>query len=240
MSFPIGAYVALADALGAENICDDPAVTSGYSYMWLIYSTHAQSGRYRPAAVVLPRSTQDVQTIIKIANRYKFNYIPVGTNLLPPTIPARADTIIIDPKRMDSIVEIDTQNMYAVVEPYVTYAQLQAEAMKHGLTITIAEAGAQVSVVANNMFQGMGGTGHKFGYNRGVLGCDWVLPNGDFCISARAAMPGRLVLGRLRRHEPEGAVAGRFRPLRRHGHGYPHGGKTVPLSGPSDLPGEGC
>ena len=147
--------------------------------MWLIYSTHAQSGRYRPAAVVLPRSTQDVQTIIKIANRYKFNYIPVGTNLLPPTIPARADTIIIDPKRMDSIVEIDTQNMYAVVEPYVTYAQLQAEAMKHGLTITVAEAGAQVSVVANNMFQGMGGTGHKFGYNRGVLGCDWVLPNGD-------------------------------------------------------------
>jgi len=179
MGLPQGAYQALADALGAENICDDPAVTSGYSYMWLIYSTHAQSGRYRPAAVVLPRTTQDVQTIIKIANRYKFNYIPVGTNLLPPTIPARADTIIIDPKRMDSIIEIDTQNMYAVVEPYVTYEQLQAETMKHGLTITIAEAGAQVSVIANNMFQGMGGTGHKFGYNRGVLGCDWVLPNGD-------------------------------------------------------------
>ena len=88
MALPQGAYQALADALGAENICDDPAVTSGYSYMWLIYSTHAQSGRYRPAAVVLPRSTQDVQTIIKIANRFKFNYIPVGTNLLPPTIPA--------------------------------------------------------------------------------------------------------------------------------------------------------
>jgi glycolate oxidase len=34
-------------------------------------------------------------------------------------------------------------------------------------------------VVANNLFQGMGGTGHKFGYNRGILGCDWVLPNGE-------------------------------------------------------------
>jgi glycolate oxidase len=110
--------------------------------------------------VVLPANTRDVQTIIQIANRYRFNYIPVGTNLLPPTIPARPDTVIIDPKRMNSIVEINEKNMYAVVEPYVTYAQLQAEAMKRGLTITVAEAGAQVSVVANNMFQGMGGTGH--------------------------------------------------------------------------------
>jgi len=179
MSLPKGAYQALEDALGTENVCDDPAVTSAYSYMWLLHSTHAQSGRYRPAAVVLPGSTEDVQTIIKIANRYKFNYIPVGTNLLPPTIPTRPDTIIIDPKRMDRIVEIDEKNMFAVVEPYVTYAQLQAETMRLGLTLTVAEAGAQVSVLANNMFQGMGGTGHKFGYNRGVLACDWVLPTGE-------------------------------------------------------------
>lgn len=179
MSLPYGAFKALEDALGPGNVCDDPAVTTAYSYMWLLYSTHAQSGRYRPAAVVLPGSTEDVQSIIKIANRYKFHYIPVGTNLLPPTIPVRPDTIIIDPKRMDRIIEIDEQNMYAVVEPYVTYAQLQSETMQKGLTITVAEAGAQVSVVANNMFQGMGGTGHKFGYNRGILGCDWVLPNGE-------------------------------------------------------------
>ncbi|MCX5896519.1 MAG: FAD-dependent oxidoreductase, partial [Proteobacteria bacterium] len=138
MSLPKGAYQAMADALGPEYVCDEPAVTSAYSYMWLIYSTHAQSGRYRPAAVALPGSTEDVQTIIKIANRYKFNYIPVGTNLLPPTIPVRPDTVIIDPKRMDKIIEIDQKNMYAVVQPYVTYAQLQAEEMKLGLTITVA------------------------------------------------------------------------------------------------------
>ena len=187
MSLPKGAYQALESALGPENVCDDPGVTCAYSYMWLLYSTHAQSGRYRPAAVALPGSTEDVQTIIKIANRYKFNYIPVGTNLLPPTIPVRPDTVVIDPKRMNRILEIDEKNMFAVVEPYVTYAQLQAETMKRGLTITVAEAGAQVSVLANNMFQGMGGTGHKFGYNRGVLGCDWVLPTGELLkIGSRA------------------------------------------------------
>jgi glycolate oxidase len=179
MSLPKGAYQALEDALGSDNVCDDPGITCAYSYMWLLYSTHVQSGRYRPAAVVLPRSTDDVQTIIKIANRYKFNYIPVGTNFLPPTIPIRPDTIVIDPKWMNNIIEIDEKNMYAVVEPYVTYAQLQADAMKIGLTLTTPEAGSQVSVLANNLFQGMGGTGHKFGYNRGMLACDWVLPNGE-------------------------------------------------------------
>lgn len=179
MSLPKGAYRVLEDALGAENVCDDPGVTCAYSYMWLLYSTHVQSGRYRPAAVALPGSTEDVQTIIRIANRYGFNYIPVGTNLLPPTIPVHANTVIIDPKRMDRILDVNEKSMYAVVEPYVTYSQLQAEVMKKGLTITVAEAGAQVSVVANNMFQGMGGTGHKFGYNRGALACDWVLPTGE-------------------------------------------------------------
>jgi len=47
MSLPKGAYEALEDALGSDHVCDDPAVTSAYSYMWLLYSTHAQSGRYR-------------------------------------------------------------------------------------------------------------------------------------------------------------------------------------------------
>ena len=86
MSLPKGAYEALENALGPENVCDDPGVTCAYSYMWLLYSTHAQSGRYRPAAVALPKNTDDVQTIIKIANRYKFNYIPVSyTHLTLPT-----------------------------------------------------------------------------------------------------------------------------------------------------------
>ncbi|MEI6126194.1 MAG: FAD-binding oxidoreductase [Pseudomonadota bacterium] len=179
MSLPPGAYQALADALGPEHVCDDPAVTGAYSYMWLVYTTHAQSGRYLPAAVVLPGTTEDIQTIIKIANRYSFSYIPVGTNLIPPAIPVQPHTIIIDPKRMNSILAIDEQNMYAVVQPYVTYAQLQAETMKEGLTLSTPEAGSQVSVLANNLSFGLGGASHKFGFNRGVLGCDWVLPSGE-------------------------------------------------------------
>jgi glycolate oxidase len=98
---------------------------------------------------------------------------------MPTSIPVRPDTVIIDPKRMNRIIELDEKNMYVVVEPYITYAQLQAEVHQVGLTITSPEAGSQVSVLANNLLAGMGGTGHKFSYNRGILACTWVLPNGD-------------------------------------------------------------
>ena len=58
MSLPKGAYEALEDVLGKENINDDPALTSAYSYMWLLQATHAQSGRYRPAVIVMPEITE--------------------------------------------------------------------------------------------------------------------------------------------------------------------------------------
>ena len=130
--------------------------------------------------------------------------------------------------------------MYAVVQPYVTYAQLQAEVMKLGLTITVAEAGSQVSVVANNMFQGMGGTGHKFGYNRGVLGCDWILPNGDLLhLGSRGNAGGEWFWGDCAGMNLKGLAARRLRALRRAGHGYGHGGQALPLSGPAGVSGEG-
>ena len=50
--------------------------------------------------------------------------------------------IFYDLRRMNHIIEINEKNMYAVVEPYVITAELQAELMKRGLTLCIKEPGA--------------------------------------------------------------------------------------------------
>ena len=50
--------------------------------------------------------------------------------------------MIIDCKRMGTIHEIDEKNMYAVIEPLCTLAQVQAEAYKRGLYIGSPEASA--------------------------------------------------------------------------------------------------
>jgi hypothetical protein len=97
---------------------------------------------------------------------------------------------IISPHRMNKI-EIDEKNMYAIIEPYVTHAQLHAEAMKRGLTMGIPEAGAQSSSLANHIYAGFHGTGYRTGYtNHNILATEWVLPNGEILRTGSLAIPG--------------------------------------------------
>ncbi|MEW6141834.1 MAG: FAD-binding protein [Chloroflexota bacterium] len=117
---------------------------------------------------------------MRLANRFKFPVCAAVTALWFLTIaPARPYWCHIDLRRMDRL-EIDKKNMYAVIEPGVTHAQLQAEAMKVGLINGTPEAGAQTSSLANHVFAGMQGTAHRTGYApRNILSLEWVLPTGE-------------------------------------------------------------
>ena len=85
---------------------------------------------------MLPAGTKETQAVVKICNRLKVPFLPVRSNQWSLTsAPKRAETVIIDPKRMGRIIEIDEKIMYAVIEPLTTLAQLHAEANKRGLYI---------------------------------------------------------------------------------------------------------
>ena len=138
MAFSDIAFRALQDVLGEENVTNDPVVCQAYSRVQWLPSGVLQRERcgldMRPACVVMPGSTEEVQAIIKLANRYKFPFIPRGSGFTFSAFPTQAGTIVIDPKRMNRIIELNEQDMYAVIEPYVSFVGLQAEAMKAGLT----------------------------------------------------------------------------------------------------------
>jgi len=88
-------------------------------------------------------------------------------------------------------IEIDEKNMYAIIEPYVTHAQLQAEAMKKGLFNGIPETGGQASSLANTIWAGNQGSGYRTGMaSRNLLGFEWVLPNGEILRTGSPAVPG--------------------------------------------------
>jgi len=84
-------------------------------------------------------------------------------------------------RRMDRILEIDEKNMFAVIEPHVIAATLQAEAMKVGLNTHIIGAGSSCSALANaTSYMGPGPSTIFTGYGEeNMLGVEWVLPNGD-------------------------------------------------------------
>ena len=136
---------ALVDRLGVENVSDDKTIMEAYTRDFL---PPGILDHFPPEFVALPESTQDVQSIYKLANRYKFHCIPVGSNLWSSCTKAtRPFTVILDPKRMNRILQIDGKNMYAIIEPYVSNAQVSAEAMKQGLVCGTPEAGGQASPV---------------------------------------------------------------------------------------------
>lgn len=172
------AYQALKSVVGADYVSRDPEVCQAYSRGGFGQDLY-DVGRVDAAGVVLPANTEQVQAIVRLANRYKFPYIPVSTRFIAFCSPVRPDTVIIHLKRMDKY-EIDARNQLATVEPYVIFSQLQIEAMKQGLYTCPTLAGAQISVLANHLTFGMGQLSYRAGYAiRRILALEWVLPNGE-------------------------------------------------------------
>jgi len=180
-------YQEMVNILGAEYVSDDPAVMEAYSRE---SQTPSFATRGRAEFIVLPGSTEDVQQVVRLANRYQFPFSVLGSGLYFTTTAAvKPYWCMLDTKRMDRL-KIDEENMYAVVEPYVSLAQVQAEAMKRGL-FNGTPCSAEWSCVANHTMFGLHGTAYRTGYAaRNVLGVEWVLPTGQVLRTGSLAVPG--------------------------------------------------
>lgn len=180
-------YEELVNVLGPDNVSDDPAVMEAFSRDIF----EAIMPKERAEFIVLPGSTEDVQQIIRLANRYKFPFSVTSTGLYLSTCRAiKPYWCIIDPKRMNHF-EIDEKNMYVIVEPYVTHAQVQAEALKRGLYNCCPGSSMHGSVLANNIWGNVHWTSWRSGAEaRNILGIEWILPTGEVLRTGSLAIPG--------------------------------------------------
>lgn len=174
------AYRDLAEAVGEENATREPAMLDSYS--WQPFLNMSESlWVTRPVAVVLPSTTEEVQAVVRACNRHSLKYKAISTGWGAHNGPTRDDVVLIDLRRMDRIVEIDEQNMYAVVEPYVCGGELQAECWKRGLNTHLVGAGPHASPLAGaTSMHGCGNDSISMSTSsRNVLGVEWVLPSGE-------------------------------------------------------------
>ena len=185
MGIPGEAYRMMESIVEPENISEDPTILDVYSFHFLVELQRSGTGtkflRQRPGAVVMPGNTEQVQRIISACNRFGLKSKAHSTAFGSWNAHSWEDVVIIDLRRMNQILEINEKNMYAVIEPYVTWAQLQAETMKRGLTPSLAGVGCQTSPLANiTSGLGMGPFNISMGFNeRSVLSAEWVLPDAD-------------------------------------------------------------
>jgi glycolate oxidase len=178
---------ALEEVVGPENVSTDPAILDTYAFQWCGELENLKKGREpsrfldRPEAVVLPSNTEEIQAIVRICNRFKLKFKAHSTGLGPWAAVSGPGVILMDLRRMNRIIKIDEKNMYAIIEPYVTGAQLQAEVMKKGLNCHMPGAGPNVSPLASSTsLGGIGFTSVYTGYSpRNLLAVEWVLPSGE-------------------------------------------------------------
>ncbi len=172
-------YAAFEDILGPENISDDPVIL--YSYSWRS-GLFAGADKFTPLfeAIVLPRNTRDVQAVVRLCNKFGLRFKASSTGWGAYNDATGPGVIKIDLRRMDRILEINERNMYAVVEPYVIGAQLQAECMKRGLICNQCGAGTNCSAMPIVAHQGIGHLSQSASYGeRNQLALEWVTPDGE-------------------------------------------------------------
>jgi 4-cresol dehydrogenase (hydroxylating) len=133
--------------------------------------------------VVLPSSRQEVQEIIRIANRYRLALYPIsrGRNWgLGSRVPVRSGCCVLDLKRMNNIVGFDEQNAFLTVEPGVTFEQAAAFLKEKASELYLMAIGGppDASVLANALERGdgVGPLGDRAKY---CTGLEVVLPTGE-------------------------------------------------------------
>ncbi|KAF3916253.1 hypothetical protein ABW21_db0201202 [Orbilia brochopaga] len=145
-------------------------------------------------ATAYPGSTEDVQKIVKWANRYLIPVYPIsmGRNVgYGGAAPRLRGSLVIDlGKRMDKVLKIDGHNASCLVEPGVSYFALYEAVQKsgHPLWIDTPDLGGG-SVVGNALDRGVGYTpyGDHFANHCGM---EVVLPNGEVLRTGMGSLPG--------------------------------------------------
>ena len=148
-------------------------------------SKHGSDGTkmvFRPDAVVLPRTSQEVSQIFVLANKEGFPIIPrgAGSGMTGGALPVQAG-LVLAMDRFNRILSIDADNLIAKVESGVITAHLQEQVEKIGLFYPPDPASADISTIGGNVAECAGGLrALKYGVTRDyVLGLTVVLPTGE-------------------------------------------------------------
>ncbi|KAI1349860.1 hypothetical protein F5Y01DRAFT_316361 [Xylaria sp. FL0043] len=148
-----------------------------------------------PSAVVYPGSTEEVQQIVRWANKYRIPIFPIsiGRNFgYGGAAPRVRGSVLIDlGRRMNKILDINPDDYTCLVEPGVTFFALHEEIQRRGydhLWIDTPDVGGG-SVIGNTVDRGVGYT--PYGDHWAVhSGLEVVLPTGEVIRTGMGALPG--------------------------------------------------
>src|SRR5579863_9019049 len=149
----------------------------------------------RPDVVVFPTSTEQIVGIVKTCNELDVPFLPrgAGTSLAGGCLPVGGG-VMIALTRMKRILEVNTRDRYAVVEPGVVNLWLTNHLKPHGYHYAPDPSSQGACTIGGNVATNSGGP-HTLKYGvtvNHVLGVEIVLPDGQVLTTGGPAedMPG--------------------------------------------------
>jgi glycolate oxidase len=179
---------ALRDALPDDQVVTLPATLEGLSRD---KADTVDAGR--PLAAAFPRSTAEVSTILRLASQHRVPVVPRGAGSgLAGGANAVDGCLVLSMLRMDAILEIDTADMVAVVQPGVINAALAAKVAAAGLMYPPDPSSFEISSIGGNLATNAGGLRCvKYGVTReATLGLVVVLAGGEILRAGRRTVKG--------------------------------------------------
>lgn len=166
----------LIDIVGEKYYKDDAEtlVTHSYDGTPMLQSL--------PDGVVYPGSTADVSRIVKVLAAHRIPLVSrgSGTNLCGGTVPVHGGVVMVM-HRMNQILEVDLENLTAIVQPGLNTKQFITHVESLGLFYPPDPSSMSISTIGGNIAECSGGLrGLKYGTTKDyVIGLEAVLANGE-------------------------------------------------------------
>ncbi len=168
--------LSLQKSIGKDKLITDPDILEKYS------KDETSDISQVPTAVVRAKSAEDVSKTLAICSKFGVPVIPrgAGTGVTGGAIPVKGG-LVLSLEQMNKIIEIDRENMFAVVEPGVITRTLQDAVLEHGLMYPPDPASLDSCSIGGNLAESAGGPrAVKYGTTKDyVTGLEFVLSDGS-------------------------------------------------------------
>ena len=129
---------ALAAALGPDRVAEDAETLAAHrTDYWILAQLRARQGRLGagPASVVRPRTTAEVATTLRLAQRHGVAVVPygAGSGVVGGATPP-AGSLVVDLRAMDRLVELNETALYARVQAGMMGGAYEAALQARGFT----------------------------------------------------------------------------------------------------------
>ena len=176
LPLPSELHQKLSSIVGVDHLLTDNESLNLYGH------DQTEDLLFLPHIIVRPRTAEEISKVLILCNEYLIPVTPrgAGTGLSGGALP-HLGGVLISMERMNSILEIDEQNLQVITEPGVITEVLQNEVKDKGLFYPPDPASKGSCFIGGNVSHNSGGPrAVKYGVVRDyVLNLEVVLPTGE-------------------------------------------------------------